>query len=120
MKKTIVSLAFIAMSLNIAPVVGANDAGFDLSPSACKEVVSDFMDTRLTDSRSARVQLDSDPYKVMVDMRSADDIPAWAVDILVKSRLPSGSWSNYQPYTVIFQDGKAVALESEVVGVTRT
>ena len=77
------------------------------------------MEKRLSDPRAAKVQLDSDPYKVMVDLRAEEDIPAWAVDIRVKSRLPNGSWSNFQPYTVLFQNGEAVALKSDVADVTR-
>ncbi len=119
MKKTLATLALTIMTLGIVPSIGAFEGTFDLSPSACEEVVAQYMDTRLDDPRSARVQLSSEPYKIMVDMRSTSDIPAWAVDVRVKSRLPSGSWSNYQPYTVIFQGDKAVALESDVARVTR-
>jgi len=119
MKKVLLSLAISVMALGVSPSIGAFEGTFDLSPSACKEVVSHYMSKRLTDPRSAKVQLKGEPYKVRVDMRSAENIPAWAVDVKVKSRLPNGSWSNYQPYTVLFQKGQAVALKGDVADITR-
>jgi len=119
MKKTLASIVIGVMVLGIAPLSSAFEGDFGLSPSACKAVVADYMDTRLIDPRSARVQLNGDPYQVLVNMRTGGVIEAWAVDVRVKSRLPSGSWSNYQPYTVIFQEGRAVALEDDVARLTR-
>lgn len=97
----------------------ASEDSFGLSPEACEESVTHLMNDRLFDPRSARVRLDGEPYAVTVEMRGKSNVAAWAVDVRVKSRLPSGSWSGYMPYTVIFQDGVAVALESDVQRVTR-
>lgn len=118
MRKLFGALAITMMAFTAPTGVIAGDDQFGLSPAACEEAVVHYLDDRLYDSRSARVHLSSDPYKVQVAMRGATEVSAWAVDILVKSRLPTGSWSSYQNYTVIFQDGAPVALESDVQSVT--
>lgn len=117
--KKILAVVFFTFSAAVSlPVATANEGSFGLSPEACIESVSYFMSDRLHDSRSARVSLDGTPYRVMVDLRGGRQVSAWAQDVHIKSRLPSGSWSNYQPYTVIFKNGRAIALESEVRGIT--
>ena len=118
MKRYVMAIAASTALMGAAMSATAADDGFGLSPAACEEAVSYFLDDRLYDSRSARVQLSGDPYRVVVNMRSGDVATVWAVDVHVKSRLPSGSWSNYQPYTVIFHNGMAVGLESDFRNVT--
>ena len=118
MKKLLTAAGVSLLVMTATPGLVAGDDVFGLSPAACEESVAYFMEDRLYDSRSARIELDGDPYKVSVDLRGGQKVDAWAQDVLVKSRLPSGSWSNYQPYTVIFQNGQAVALESDVSDMT--
>lgn len=117
MKKIFTAAVAGAFIIGSSPFAFAGDI-FELSPVAYQQAAEDYMSERLTDPRSARYNLAGDPYKVQVDMRSGE-AEAWAVDILVKSRLPNGSWSNYQRYTVIFQDGTAVALKSDLAKVVR-
>ena len=118
MRKLLGALAITVFAFAGPTGAFAGDDQFGLSPAACEEAVVHYLDDRLYDPRSARVQLSSDPYKVQVAMRGAKEASAWAVDILVKSRLPTGSWSGYQSYTVIFQNGAPVALESDFQSVT--
>ncbi len=111
--------AAIASALMIATAPLAFAGGsFELSPVAYKQAAEDYMSGRLSDPRSARYNLAGDPYRVQINMRGSD-VEAWAVDIRVKSRLPNGSWSNYQRYTVIFRGGNAVALKSDFANVIR-
>lgn len=118
MKSTLAAALFAVTASAIAPAAIANTDVFGLSPEACAESVSYFMVDRLYDSRSARVSLTGEPYRVMVDLRDGQQVTAWAQNVHIKSRLPSGSWSNQQPFTVIFKNGQAIALESEVRGMT--
>ena len=118
MKKTLAAVLFTISATIVVPSAMAGDENFGLSPEACIESVSYFMSGRLYDSRSARINLNGNPYRVTVDMRGGGRTTAWAQNVRIKSRLPSGSWSNYQPYTVIFKDGRAIALESEVRRMT--
>ncbi|MEM9495240.1 MAG: hypothetical protein AAGA09_04500 [Pseudomonadota bacterium] len=119
MRKTLAAAAFGLGALIAAPVASADDAIFELAPGACEDAIAIYMSERLTDPRAARYRMTSDPYRVLVNMRGDREVSAWAVDVRVKSRLPSGSWSGYQPYTVIFQNGQAVALESDLPDVVR-
>ena len=114
MRKFLAAAAFAATAAFSAAPATAQYDSFGLSPEACIDSVAYFLEDRLYDSRAARIELDSAPYRVMVEFRGGYETQAWAVDVLVKSRLPTGSWSNYQPYTVIFRDGEAIALESDV------
>ena len=91
---------------------------FDLSPSACEEAVSDYIKSRLDNPRGATVRMSGEPYKVMVKQRTRE-VAAWAVDVRVKARLRSGSWSSPQHYTVIFKNGEAVALRGDLDNVSR-
>jgi len=118
MKKLLSAAGISILVITTTPGLIAGDDVFGLTPAACEESVAYFLEDRLFDSRAARIELNGDPYKVTVDLRGGNEVDAWAQDVRVKSRLPSGSWSNYQPYTVIFQNGQAVALESDVADVT--
>ena len=69
-----------------------------------------YVEGRRTDDRGPRVQFNSEPYRVKADLAGYDDVPAWGVDVKVRSRLLSGSYGGYVPYTVIFVDGEPVAL----------
>ena len=119
MKRILTAAAFSILALGANPGVMAGSDSFGLSPAACEDAVARYMDNRLSDPRSARIRVTGDPYKVMVSTRGRSDISAWAVDVLVKSRLPTGSWSGYQPYTVIFKNGRVIALERDLRDVVR-
>ncbi len=117
MKNFLTAASFGLIAMTVSPAAIAGDDAFSLSPQACEETIAYFLEDRLYNSNSARIQLDSDPYRVMVELTSGQ-VEAWAIDAAVKSRLPNGSWSNYQRITVIFQDGVAVALKSDVQNLT--
>jgi hypothetical protein len=118
MKRLLVAMVFSVAAVGVTQGAIAGGGEFSLTPAASKEAVASYLGDRLYDPRSARVQLSGEAYRVIVDMRGGREVELWAIDVLVKSRLPSGSWSNYQPYTVIFQSGRAVALESDFSDVT--
>lgn len=117
-KKLIFVLASFVAFFGVHSTSIAGDNTFGLSPEKCHETISTYLQERLWDPRAARVRLDGEPYAVEVQMRG-DEATAWAQDVYLKSRLPSGSWSNYQPYTIIFQNGVAVALGSDLSKVER-
>ncbi|MDZ7628445.1 MAG: hypothetical protein U5J99_08595 [Parvularculaceae bacterium] len=79
----------------------------------------DYVESRLNDARGAKVQIVSEPYRVIADIEGYEGLPGWGVDVRVKSRLPGGSYGGYLPYTVIFVDGEAVALDDDASELTR-
>ncbi len=115
---TLMKLIATGLACAILSALPAAAEDFDLSPAACQDAVADYIASRLDNPRGAKVHMTSDPYKVMVRQRGRD-VAAWAVDVRVKARLPSGSWSGQQRYTVIFKNGSAVALRGDLDGVTR-
>lgn len=82
-------------------------------------LAADYVESRLDDSRGAKVQVVSAPYRVIADIEGYEGLPGWGVDVRVKSRLPGGGYGGYLPYTVIFVDGEAVALDDDVSELTR-
>ena len=116
MKKTMTAALAAAFIFGSAPLATAADS-YNVAPISYQKAAEDYMSQRLSDPRSARYNVRGEPYEVRVNLRGGQNVAAWAVDIMVKSRLPNGSWSNYQPYTVIFQNGAAVALKSDLAKV---
>ncbi len=114
MKRLLAVLHIALISYLGVGAASADDRRFDMSPSEYREAVGYFLEDRLYDARSARINIDSAPYPVFIETRRGLEAHAWAVDVLVKSRLPSGSWSNYQSYTVIFHNGVPVAFDTDL------
>ncbi|MEO0880204.1 MAG: hypothetical protein AAFY22_10890 [Pseudomonadota bacterium] len=112
-------MAAIGLVCAAAMTAGAIAANFGPAPGDYETAVRDFMEERLTNPRAARYQFDGSPYKVYADLGGYEGVAGWAVDVRVKSRLPSGGFGGFMPYTVIFIDGDAVALEDEVQQLTR-
>ncbi len=104
----------------VAFLFGSSIAG-DIKPCPDDYPVraADYVESRLDDTRGARVQIVSEPYRVIADISGYEGLPGWGVDVRVKSRLPSGSYGGYIPYTVIFVDGEAVALDDDASDLTR-
>lgn len=91
---------------------------FGRAPADYQDAATDYIEDRLEDPRGARVEFLSDPYRVYADIGRYESLPAWAVDIHVRSRLPGGR-RGAASYTVIFVDGDPVALEDDVYQLTR-
>ncbi len=111
---------FAALVAGAGMLFATSQAG-DVAP--CPDDYSDravsYVESRLDDSRAAKVQIVSEPYRVEADLSGYSDLPGWGVDIRVKSRLPSGSFGGYMSYTVIFVNGEAVALCEDTSDLTR-
>lgn len=103
--------ALFSMAAGAAAMFAMAQAG-DVAPCPDDYQIqaSNYVESRLTDSRGARVQVVSEPYRVAADVAGHPGVEGWGVDIKVRSRLPSGQYGGYVPYTVIFVDGQAVAL----------
>lgn len=116
MKKTltmIMATAMLGMGGLTAPAAAQ---GYDSMPTDFRYATVDYVESRLVDSRGARIVYDSDPYPVYADFGRNGAYDAWAVDIRVRARTGSG-YGGYTPYTVIFVDGEPVAFESDIGGV---
>lgn len=105
--------AFAAMA------TGAIAANYDAIPANYQQAAEEYVMSRLTDARGASVQFVSDPYPVIADIAGYQGLEAWAVDIRVRSKLPSGARGGYVPYTLIFYKGEPVAFEMDAKKVAR-
>ena len=100
-------------------VAGAFASDFGPEPISFEGDAEQYISSRLEDPRGARFQFVGEPYMVFADIGSYEGVSAWAVDVRVKSRMSSGSFGGYLPYTVIFVDGDPVALEEDTQQLTR-
>lgn len=110
----------ISAAAGVALLFGVGSAG-DIKPCPDDYPVraADYVESRLDDARGAKVQVVSQPYRVIADIEGYEGLPGWGVDVRVKSRMPSGALGGYVPYTVIFVDGEAVALDDDASALTR-
>ena len=107
--------AFAALAL------GTGVLAFDFGPAPddYQIAVESYFSERLSDPNSARFEFTSEPYQVFADLRGYEGLPCWAVDVRVKARMPGGGYGGYVPYTVLFLDGEAIALEDDVIRMVR-
>lgn len=104
--KTVLSMAAGAAAL----FAMSQAADIAPAPGDYRIQASTYVESRLTDARGARVQIVSEPYRVAADVAGYSGVEGWGVDIKVRSRLPTGEYGGYIPYTVIFVNGEPVAL----------
>ena len=110
-------LTGIAASLALS--FGAVAADFGPQPANYEALAEAYIHDRLEDPRSARIEIVGEPYQVLADIAGYQGLNCWAIDVRVKARLPSGSFGGYVPYTVLFLDGEAVALEDDARRLAR-
>ena len=116
--KLLIGLA-AATSLAAAALFGANASDFGPAPANYEADAISYITSRLDDSRGARFDVDGAPYQVYADIAGYEDLPAWAVDVRVKARLPGGNYGGYLPYTVVFVDQEPVALDQDDIRLSR-
>lgn len=108
MKKIILGLvASLAFTASLAA------ADFGPLPADYQSAAQGYISERLADARSARFEFLGEPYMVYADIAGYEGLACWAVDMWVKSRLPSGAVGGYVPMTVIFLDGAPIALKDD-------
>lgn len=108
MKRIILGLV---ASLTFTASLAAGD--FGPVPAGYESAAEQYIGGRLADSRGARFEFIGEPYLVYADIAGYEGLPCWAVDVRVKSRLPSGAVGGYVPMTVIFLDGAPIALKDD-------
>ncbi len=96
---------------------GALAQDFGPQPADYRYAAEDYVESRLSNSRGARISIESRPYPVYADFGRHGEIAAWAVDISVRSHVNSRRHDGYMQYTVIFVDGEPVAFEDDIRGV---
>ena len=109
--------AFVAVAMICASTAFAENFGD--SPSDYRASAEDYLSSRLTNPRGAKFRFSGEPYRIYADLSGYEQLPAWGVDVRVKSRLPSGGWSGYMSYTVIFVGGDAIAIDEDARRLTR-
>lgn len=116
--KLLIGLA-AASSLALAALFGADASDFGPVPANYEADAISYISSRLDNARGARFEIDSEPYQVFADIAGYEDLPAWAVDVRVKARMPGGAFGGYLPYTVVFVDQEPVALDQDDIRLSR-
>ena len=111
------TFAGLAAAATMIMTVTASD--FGAVPASYEDAASDYISERLADPRSARYRFAGEPYQVFADVSGYEGLPCWAVDVRVKARLPGGGYGGYIPYTVLFLNGEAVALEEDALRLVK-
>ncbi len=111
--------ALVGIAAACALGAGAIASDFGAAPADYEALAIDYFGERLTDPRSAKFEFTSAPYQVFADLKGYEGLPCWAVDVRVKARMPNGGLGGYVPYTVLFLDGEAIALEDDVRRLVR-
>ena len=109
----------LGISALAAIATGAIAADFGAMPVNYESSAEQYVMSRLANPRGADVQFMSDPYQIIANIGDYAGLEAWAVDLRIRSRLPSGSMSGYVPYTLIFYNGEPVAFEIDADKVVR-
>ena len=109
----------LGLAASLAFTVSVAASSFGPVPANYESVAESYISERLADARSAKYEVVSEPYMVYADIAGYEGLPCWAVDLRVKSRLPSGGFGSYQAYTVIFLEGQAIALEDDARRVAK-
>lgn len=114
MKKLILGLA-----ASLAFTVSVAASSFGPAPADYQNAAQAYVLARLDDARGARFEFLGEPYMVYADLAGYEGLACWAIDMRVKSRLPSGEVGGYAPYTVIFLDGEPIALKDDARRMAR-
>lgn len=109
-----IKTALIAASM-FSVLTGAALAGdFGAMPANYESAAQAYVSSRLADPHGARMKVVKGPYKAIAKFAGRGEQEVWAVDVRVRSRLPSGQVAGSAPYTIIFVNGRAVALKSDL------
>ena len=115
MRKIIASFAVLILAGIIETVSAAQ--GFGRAPRHFEAETVSFIKDRLDSRVGARISVDNSPYQVYADFDGHDEMPAWAVDVQVRAKLPSFVYGCSEIYTVVFVDGEPVALAYDEVDI---
>ncbi len=107
----------LGVSAAMMTTTAAIAADFGAMPVNYQSALEDYVSSRLIEPRGARYRVIGEPYQVYADFDRHSAVPAWAVDVKVRTRLPNGDMGASQTYTVIFVDGVPVALEEDISNV---
>jgi hypothetical protein len=110
-------IVYLAAAIAFSASAIASD--FGPMPSNYESAAQSYILSRLDDPHAARFIMSGEPYTALIDLNGRDDLPCWAVDMRVKSRLPYGGVGGYVPMTVLFHGGRPVALKDDVQSFAR-
>ncbi|MEM8936128.1 MAG: hypothetical protein AAGC77_06950 [Pseudomonadota bacterium] len=105
-------LMAVAASFTLGAAAYAGDAG--PQPIGYEEEVKAYFAERLENPQGARYEFTGAPYPVQVDLGGYDNLECWAIDVRVRARIGAGTAGGFIPYTVVFYEGRPVALRIDV------
>ncbi len=86
-------------------------------PTNYQEKAVDYIESRSENAHSVRVAFQGQPYPIKADIGRHNNVDAWAVDVRVRYQMDRGA-TGRQHYTVVFVDGRPVALDQDEVKIT--
>ena len=115
LKNTMIALGFLIGSAAM-PAHGFNGSALSFGPEPVNYEASiiDYVESRMVNPRGARIKTLGEPYQIYAHMTGHEDAACWAVDVMVKSRLPGGGYGRALKYTVILMNGNPVALSDDL------
>lgn len=112
-----IALGFAA-AFAFAFATAATASSFGPIPVNYESEAAAYVAERMGDPRGAKYEAVSEPYQVFADVSGYEGLPCWAVDLRVKSRLPSGG-VGMEILTVVFLEGRAIALKDDAQRLVR-
>jgi len=110
--------ALIALALlpgcQSQPLTSEQIAALDYGPRPenYRQIVRDYLDSRLNDPRFAVVEFKAGPAPLYQrDTLSRERQYGWAVCVMVNERDPRGAYLGFRPLVVYIRAGKVVALD---------
>ncbi|NHK26569.1 hypothetical protein FF098_001450 [Parvularcula flava] len=112
-KNTLKTCLAAAACLIAMPAMSAFAGDFSAQPASYDSKAVNYIESRLSDSVGATVRQASQPYQVVAKLKGNKEYNCWAVDYDVRADLGRSS-RGAGTYTVLFYNGKAVALTSDL------
>ncbi len=105
--------ALLALPLTLNNAVALEGTVQTASTAKYEKAAEKYIGSRLSDPKGAQYRLMSKPYKVKAQLKRGKDYTCMAVDMRVKAKIGSPG-RGLDTYTVLFYNGRAVALERDL------
>lgn len=107
--KKILGLAGMVLAATFATQALAED--FGRLPVSYQQSTASYVKSRISNESGATVECTGKPYRVYLDIRGQDDVPAWAVQVNVRSQ--ANRRTSRQKTTVYIVNGQPVAVKDD-------
>lgn len=112
MLKNTIKTALVGAACFVALPMMSAFAGSNAIPASYDAKAENYIESRLSETRGASIRQASQPYLVKARLDGSKEYECWAVDYDVRADL--GRSRGAGTYTVLFYNGRAVALSSDL------